>query len=139
MSTTVDKMYPLTKVTQFRFKMYPKDFYKVKEFYGNVLGYPIVDSWDSVDDKGVMFNVGTAIIEIMTPRDKFIPPIQGVGLALMVEDVWSLYEKIKNHPNIIKPLRSHPSSWGDISFRIADPEGFQITFFTQAKTHTFTK
>ncbi len=126
-------MYPLTKTTQFRFKMYPKDFYKVKEFYEKVLGYPIVDSWDSPDDKGVMFNTGAAVIEIMTPRKGFNPLIQGTGLSLMVEDVWSLWEKLKNHPNILKPLSTAPSSWGDVGFRIKDPEGFQITFFTPAK------
>ncbi|MBI2641071.1 hypothetical protein HYW87_00545 [Candidatus Roizmanbacteria bacterium] len=71
-------MYPLTKTIQFRFKMYPKDFYKVREFYEKVLGYPIVDSWDTPDDKGVMFNTEAAIIEVMTPRKNFVPPIQGV-------------------------------------------------------------
>lgn len=123
-------MYPFTKTIEFRFKMYPKNFYKVKDFYENVLGYPIVDSWDSEDDKGVMFNTGVAIIEVMTPRKGFIPPIQGTGLSLMVEDVWTLWEKLKDNPNILKPLSSTPSSWGDVGFRIADPEGFQITFFT---------
>ena len=126
-----NNLYPLTKSTEFRFKMYPKDFYKVKDFYENTLGYPVIDGWDSEDDKGVMFDAGAAGIEVMASRDGFLPSVQGVGLALMVEDVWSLWEKLKDHPNIIKKLRSRP--WGDISFRITDPEGFQISFFTHAK------
>ncbi|MBI2641072.1 hypothetical protein HYW87_00550 [Candidatus Roizmanbacteria bacterium] len=47
----------------------------------------------------------------------------------MVKDVWALWEKLKDNPNIQKPLSSSPSEWGDVGFRIADPEGFQITFF----------
>ena len=109
--------------------MYPKDFYKVKEFYEKVLGYPIVDGWDSPEDKGAMFDTGAAIIEVMTPRKGLRPPVQAASLSLMVEDVWALWEKLKDHPNILKPL-SAPSSWGDVGFKIADPEGFQITFFT---------
>lgn len=122
----------LTLVTEFRFKLYPKDFYKVKDFYENVLSYQIVDSWDSENDKGVMFNTGDAILELLTPKDGY-KPVQGAGLSLMVKDVWTLWEKLKDHPNIIKPLSLHPSSWGDVGFRIADPEGFQITFFTPDK------
>ncbi len=122
----------LTLVTEFRFKLYPKDFYKVKDFYENTLGYQIVDSWDSENDKGVMFNTGDAILELLTPK-KGYKPMQGAGLSLMVRDVWSLWERLKDHSNIIKPLSQKPSTWGDVEFRIADPEGLQITFFTHAK------
>lgn len=122
----------LTLVTEFRFKLYPKDFYKVKDFYENTLGYEIVDSWDSENDKGVMFNTGDAILELLTPKDGY-KPVQGAGLSLMVKDVWLLWERLKDHSNIIKLLNQKPSVWGDVGFRIADPEGFQITFFTPAK------
>lgn len=92
----------LTLVTEFRFKLYPKNFYKVKDFYENILSYQIVDSWDSKNDKGVMFNTGDAILELLTPKDGY-KPVQGSGLSLMVKDVWTLWEKLKDHPNIIKP------------------------------------
>ncbi|MBI2641066.1 hypothetical protein HYW87_00520 [Candidatus Roizmanbacteria bacterium] len=77
-----------------------------------------------------MFHTGAAIIEVMTPRKGLVPPVQAASLSLMVEDVWSLWEKLKDHPNILKALSTIPSSWGDVGFKIADPEGFQITFFT---------
>lgn len=123
-------LYPLTRTTQFRLKLYPKDFYTVKNFYENVLGYPIVDSWDGEDSKGVMFNTGEAILELLTPKDEY-KPLQGSDIALKVENVWILWEKLKDHPNIVKPLATY--SWGDTGFKIADPEGFRISFFTPTK------
>lgn len=132
MNNTQPNLQELTHVTEFRFKLYPKDFYKVRDFYENTLGYQIVDSWDSKDDKGIMFDTGDAILELLTPKDGY-KPVRGAGLSLMVKDVWALWERLKDHPNIIKPISSQPSSWGDVGFRIADPEGFQITFFTPVK------
>lgn len=120
-------VYPLSKTTEFRTKLYPKDFYKVKDFYENVLGYPIVNSWDREDGKGAMFDTGAAVIEILSPEDGY-KPIQGANVSLKVENVWDLWEKLKDHPNVTKPLNLRP--WGDMSFRIVDPEGFQISFFT---------
>lgn len=126
----VDTLYSLTKTTQFRLKVYPKDFYKVKDFYERVLGYPILNSWDEVNNKGVMFDTGVAIIELLTPKDGYVP-IQGSNVSLQVANVWALWEKLKDHSNIVKSLSL--ASWGDMGFRIVDPEGFQITFFTPEK------
>jgi hypothetical protein len=36
---------------------------------------------------------------------------------------------MKDDKNVRHELRHN--SWGDNSFRIADPEGFEITFFTK--------
>ena len=123
-------MYPLTKTTQFRLKLYPKDFYLVKDFYKHTLGYPILESWDTQNSKEVMFDTGSAVLELLSPEDEYIP-IQGTNVSLQVDDVWSLWEKLKAHPNIVKPLETR--SWGDTSFRITDPEGFRISFFTPQK------
>ncbi len=120
-------MYELTKTNQFRLKLYPKNFEKVKDFYENLLAYPIIKSWDGADGSGVMFDTGVAIIELLTPKNGYVK-IQGCNLSLQVVDIWILWEKLKNHPNIVKPLNLRP--WGDVSFRITDPEGFQISFFT---------
>ncbi len=125
MSST--SIYPFTKTTQFRLKLYPKNFYLVKEFYEFTLGYPIIESWDTETSKGVMFDTGSAVLELLSPDDEYLS-IQGANVSLQVEDVWTLWEKLKDHPNIAKPLETR--SWGDTSFRITDPEGFRISFFT---------
>jgi len=123
------KWNPLTKVGEFRFKIYPKDFELVRNFYETVLEYPVVKEWDSAkDDKGVLFDVGGTTIELLSPKDVY-KPIGGCGLSLEVVDVWKLWKKFENADNIIFPIRDN--AWGDTSFCVSDPEGFHITFFTK--------
>ena len=105
----------------------------MKDFYENTLGYPIVNSWDNGNDKGVMFDTGMAVLELLTPKDGYLP-VQGSNVSLRVADIWALWEKLKDHPNIVKPLGINPWGDGDLSFRIVDPEGFRITFFAPNKS-----
>ncbi|MBP6084831.1 VOC family protein [Candidatus Gracilibacteria bacterium] len=117
----------LTKTSEFRLKLYPANFGLVKEFYRDVLQFPIVKQWDDgPDNKGVMFSTGVAIIELLSP-DQYAP-VQGCAVSLRVADVDQLWEKLKDVDFIEHPLRNN--SWGDRSFCIKDPEGFKITFFS---------
>lgn len=119
----------LTEVTEFRLKLYPKDFVTVRRFYQQHLSFEVLHEWDrSENDKGVMFNVGGTTLEILSLEDGY-SPIAGVGLSLAVKDVERLWEKLKNDFNVIHELRNN--KWGDTSFCISDPEGLQITFFTK--------
>lgn len=122
-------LYPLTKVQEFRLKLYVKDFDKSKEFYQDLLGYPVVNGWDRGEkDRGVMFNTGSAIIELLTPEDGYVP-LQGTGISLEVPDVKALWDAIKAHATVVFEIRNN--SWGDTSFAIKDPDGYKITFFTK--------
>ncbi|MBI3956340.1 hypothetical protein HY339_03720 [Candidatus Gottesmanbacteria bacterium] len=119
---------PLTKVGEFRLKLYPKDFELVRHFYETVLGFPVIDEWGAgEDEKGVMFDTGVATLELLSP-DQY-QPVTGCSLSLEVSDVWELWKKFQNGTNIVFGLRDN--SWGDTSFKITDPEGFEITFFTK--------
>ena len=116
-------------ITEFRLKLYPKDFVKVRAFYEEVLGFQIINQWDRGDvDKGVMFQVGPAILELLLPEDNY-EQIKGADLSLEISDVWSMYEAMKEGPYIAHDLVDNP--WGDTSFSIVDPEGFVTTFFTK--------
>lgn len=118
----------LTRVSEFRVKLYPKNFYLVRKFYEETLGYPVIKDWDrSENDKGVMFNVSGTVLELLTP-DNGYRPISGCDFSLEVADVQALWEQMKNGDNIVYPIKDNP--WGDTSFRIKDPEGFEISFFT---------
>ncbi len=116
----------LTKVTEFRLKLYPKNFSTMRNFYERKLGFPIVHEW-SDKNKGVMFKVGDAILELLGGHAEK-GPSKGADISLKVPDVWKLWEKLKDYDKIIFKLREN--AWGDVSFCITDPEGFQITFFT---------
>ena len=125
------KINNLTKVKEFRLKLYVKNFYKTKEFYNKILGYKIIKSWDEHENQGAMFDTGYGVvIELLTPDEKYVK-IQGCDVSLRVKDVWKLYNELKSKVKIIKKISNR--EWGDTDFKIEDPEGFSITFFSKTK------
>ena len=121
----------LTKVYEFRVKLYVKNFYKTKDFYNKILNYKLIKSWDEHEDQGAMFDTGNGvIIELLTPDNNY-KKIQGCDVSLRVKDVWKLYSELKNKVKIIKKLSNR--KWGDTDFKIKDTEGFNITFFSKTK------
>jgi catechol 2,3-dioxygenase-like lactoylglutathione lyase family enzyme len=118
----------LTNVTEFRLKLYPENFELVRDFYRDILEYPIIKEWNRAeDDRGAMFDTGAAVLELLTQGDAYVP-IQGADVSLQVRDVDALWEDLHRNVNVVRGLRNQP--WGDRSFCISDPEGFVITFFT---------
>lgn len=122
-------MKDLTKVSEFRLKLYPKDFYKVRNFYKEELGYKIIHEWDRDVSKGVMFDVGGTVLELLWPGSDEVPEYRA-DVSWEVPDVWKLYEAMRRKPYISRGLKDN--AWGDTSFHIVDPEGFRITFFTKS-------
>lgn len=119
------------KVGEFRLKLYPKDFAKIRAFYEDKLGFPVFHEWDNgPNNKGVMFTVGDTTLELLSPADGY-KPVQGADVSWEVADVAALWEELKDNTPIAHDLRHN--SWGDTSFRIIDPEGFHISFFTKDK------
>ena len=122
-------MNKLFNVNEFRLKLYPKDFYKVRDFYLNELHFPILNEWDRSDsDKGVMFDVNGTILELLSTKGEYVS-VSGSDLSLGVPDVHALYEELQDKDFVTRGLVDN--AWGDTSFRVADPEGFQISFFTK--------
>ncbi len=112
-----------------RLKLYPKDMKKSRTFYSRTLSFPIVHEWKrGKNDEGVMFDAGGLIIELLS-SEKTYKKIQGCDVSLEVNDVTTLWAEFKNKKSILFPLRHN--AWGDSSFCIADPDGFEITFFTK--------
>lgn|GEM_PF-518692 len=119
----------LTYVSEFRFKLYPKDFQASRHFYEHKLKFPVMNEWDrGEDDRGVMFKVGSAVIELLSPEGPH-EAVAGCDLSVRVPSVWVLWEVMKDGDNIIRPLTDN--AWGDTSFCIVDPEGLKLTFFSE--------
>ncbi|MDO8482260.1 MAG: VOC family protein [bacterium] len=118
----------LTKVKEFRLKLYPHNFDTVREFYEKFLGFTVTHEWNNApDNRGVMFDVGGTILEIMVSRTR--PKGITASIALEVSDVRKLWEEFMEYPKLIHALRDN--DWGDSSFAIYDPEGTSVTFFTR--------
>lgn len=117
------------EVTEFRLKIYPKDFDKVRAFYERELKLPVIHEWNrNTLSRGVMFDVGGTILELLT-RDERYSPVVGADLSIEVSDVWSLFDEIKEEDYVTRGLIDN--AWGDTSFCITDPEGLKISLFTR--------
>ncbi len=122
------KFNPLTKISECRIKLYPMKYDESYNFYKNILSFQIIKEWNrDSEDRGVMFDTNAAVIELLYEGNP--EKISGCNLSLEVKDVKRLFEKIKNEGKIIFPLRHN--DWGDTSFCVADPNGFELTFFTK--------
>jgi len=112
-----------------RVKLYPKDFDAIQSFYETVLEYPIVKEWNRGEtDRGVMFNAGNFTLELLSYEGEY-KPVQGCDLSIEIDNVNDFWKKFEGNNCVVHELRHN--SWGDTSFGIQDPEGFNITFFTK--------
>jgi uncharacterized glyoxalase superfamily protein PhnB len=120
----------LIKVTEFRLKLYPKNFDIIRDFYENFLEFKVIEEWNNGDlDIGVMFDVGGTVLELVS--SKADEKVYAGYVSLEVSDVLKLWEQLKEYPKQAQDLQHN--DWGDTSFSIYDPEGFWITFFTKDK------
>jgi catechol 2,3-dioxygenase-like lactoylglutathione lyase family enzyme len=92
---------------------------KAKDFYEDVLGftpggYYEPTRWQSYDCKpGIFYAVGEA-------------PGSTDEASFAVEDVETLWERVRNRPEIVHPLEHTP--WGTYRFVIRDPDGHLLAF-----------
>jgi catechol 2,3-dioxygenase-like lactoylglutathione lyase family enzyme len=106
------------------------DFEGATAFYGDLLGFPVKEQWDDPDRRGTLFQcASTGVIEII---EAFGPPAErprGVKVAVEVDDVDGLYDRIKQSDiDVVDPIGNR--AWGDRSFEIRDPNDLPLVFFT---------
>ncbi len=114
------------------------DFGPVKDYYGK-LGFRVVWERPPEESKGylvmemdstvICFWPGTESVYSQPYFKKFpkdSPRGYGVELVIMVDDVDSYYQKVKDTANAIEPLKLQP--WGSKDFRCADPFGYYLRF-----------
>ena len=98
-------------------------------FYGTLLGFPVHEEWDDPDGRGMLFDTGAGLIEVVedSPDHPALPP-QGVSVALEVEDAVALHERLgRAGLAFTEPIGDRP--WGHRSFSLTDPSGLALTFF----------
>jgi uncharacterized glyoxalase superfamily protein PhnB len=106
---------------------------KTRNFYVDTLGFTHVMGMIGKDGQldFVTVVMGAARIMFMrTPGGAHAPETkQPVEIYLEVENVDALHEKLtKNGVAISDPLRLQ--WWGDKTFKVLDPNGYQIWFYT---------
>ncbi len=106
----------------------------VAEFYGGLLGFPVVDRWDRPNARGLRFDLGGMRLEIIDNQREQRPlalgaPVDRVHLVVEVDDI----EEARDSIDIDAPL-PQGTSWGARLFRVHDPDGVPITFLQWIKT-----
>jgi uncharacterized glyoxalase superfamily protein PhnB len=117
-------------------ELHVPDFGLVKDYYGK-LGFEVVWERHPEGSKGylvmemgqttICFWSGTDAIYDQTYFKRFpkdTPRGYGVELVIMVDDIETFYEELKEIANVVEPLVMRP--WGSKDFRAADPFGYYL-------------
>lgn len=125
---------------QFRCAYATDRYEETVAFYCDGLAFEIVESWDrSDDDKGTLFKAASGIIEVvLRTNDKShgeweSDRPQGFTIVIETENVDGLFEQVSNRGmTITEGLRDQ--KWGHRSFRLSDPNGVSLYFYSEIAT-----
>ena len=111
-------------------------FDEVVRFYGEELGFPVVNRWERSNARGLRFDVGGMRLEILdnererkplalgTPADRF-------HVVIEVDDIDTARGDIKTDA---PPAQT--TSWGAKMFQVRDPDGVPVTFLQWIETES---
>ena len=103
-------------------------FDEVSRFYGECLGFPVVDQWDRSNARGRRFDAGGMRLEVIDNQREKNPrelgkPAYKVHIVVEVDNIDDARARIK-----IDTPPVQDTSWGSRIFRIMDPDGIPVTF-----------
>ncbi len=107
---------------------------EVTSFYGELLGFPVVEQWDRPNGRGRRFDIGGMRLEILDNDRERNPltlgePADRFHVVVEVEDIEDARHRIA-----IEAPPSQAVSWGARIFQIRDPDGVPITFLQWIET-----
>ena len=109
-------------------------FDAVARFYGDLLGFPIVEQWDRANARGRRFDTGGMRLEIVDNERKSVKrelgdPADRIQIVIEVDDIEDAREQAKVDTSAIED-----TSWGARLFLIHDPDGVPVTFLQWTET-----
>ena len=98
------------------------------EFYGEQLGFPVVDGWDRERGRGRRFDLGGLRLEVLDNQREPQPQDLGdatnkVHVVVEVEDIHAARDQL----NLEVPAVAD-TSWGARLFQLEDPDGVAVTY-----------
>ncbi|TML43637.1 MAG: VOC family protein [Actinobacteria bacterium] len=125
-------------VKELRLALTSEDYVGALRFYRDVLGLPVLSSWERESGSGTILDAGRATLELLSPEqaeqiDKLEAGETGVSgplrVALEVADSVELAERLTaaGAEQLAIPV---VTPWSDRNVRLRTPEGIQLTLFT---------
>jgi catechol 2,3-dioxygenase-like lactoylglutathione lyase family enzyme len=107
-------------------------FDEVVQFYGEYLGFPVVDHWDRENGRGRRFDLDGLRLEILdNARERH--PLQLTASANRFHVVVEVDNISAVHARLGAGLLLQTVSWGARIFQIRDPDGVPVTFLEWEK------
>jgi catechol 2,3-dioxygenase-like lactoylglutathione lyase family enzyme len=103
-------------------------FDEMVRFYGDDLGFEVVERWDRSNARGLRFDLGGLRLELIDNQRKRRPlslgiPADRFHVVIEVEDIEVARQRIKID---VPPART--TSWGAEIFELHDPDAVRVTF-----------
>ena len=103
-------------------------FEQVTDFYGETLGFSLVEEWDRSRGRGKRFDLGGGLrLEILDnlrePDPVQLDVSRRVHVVVEVQDIQIAWRQLKMNAPL--PVQT---SWGARVFQIDDPDGVPVTF-----------
>ena len=131
-------------VRELRLALTSDDYDGALRFYRDVLGLPVVSSWERDTGRGAIVDAGRATLELLSPKqaeqiDEIEVGRSGVSgpvrIALRVADSVELAARLAaaGAEQLAEPV---VTPWSDRNVRLRTPEGIQLTLFTPLESDT---
>jgi catechol 2,3-dioxygenase-like lactoylglutathione lyase family enzyme len=109
-------------------------FDEVTRFYGEILGFPIIDQWDRSNARGQRFDAGGMRLEIIdNEREKHECELAASSnkfhIVVEVDDIENARQRID-----VEAPPARETSWGARLFQVRDPDGVPVTFLEWIET-----
>jgi len=113
---------------EFRYYYFTPLYDQAVAFYRDLLGLEVVSSWDrAADVRGTIFLSPNGVGQIEVEAGESSGPAGGIYIEMDNVDAWYREVESRGVP-IAQPLTD--TSYGHRQFRIVDPAGLEIGFFT---------
>ena len=111
-------------------------FDDVVQFYGEELGFTVLEQWERSNARGLRFDVGGMRLEILDNKRERKPlalgtPADRFHVVIEVDDVDAARRELK-----IDAPPAQTTSWGARMFQVRDPDGVPVTFLQWIETES---
>ncbi len=103
-------------------------FDEMVRFYGDDLGFEVLEQWDRSNARGIRFDLGGVRLEILDNQREREPlslgtPADRFHVVIEVDDIEVARQRLK-----IDAPPARTTSWGAETFELCDPDAVCVTF-----------